>query len=325
MVFAFDRWLMKFMPYMIPVIVILGVTGLQGAASLSVAIMFIFAFICFSGCLGIQYQDIKSSVLNPLPIIISLVIIQVIMPLIAFSVGTLYYSHSVDLLAGIVIAFTIPTGVATIMWVRMSGGNIGTALSIVLINTLLSPILLPVTILLLLGARVSIDVVGMVGSLFLMIVFPSILGLWVTRRLPAATKQLSVYTSPLSKLAMLLLILINSAVVSPYLSTIDLNTIQLFLSVLGIACLGYTIGFLASILFKWHSSVLAAVTFSCGIRNTGVGAALAVVYFPPATALPIVLAIVFQQFLASIIQQVIRRYINDQEGKLRAKGRFVRS
>lgn len=48
--------------------------------------------------------------------------------------------------------------------------------------------------------------------------------------------------------------------------------------------------------------------FSGGMRNISAGAVLAVSYFPPAVAVPVVLGMLFQQTLASIYGFAINRY-----------------
>ena len=53
--------------------------------------------------------------------------------------------------------------------------------------------------------------------------------------------------------------------------------------------------------------------FSGGMRNISAGAVLAISYFPPAVAVPVVLGMLFQQTLASLYGFAIDRYYFKQE------------
>ncbi|RSL34778.1 bile acid:sodium symporter family protein [Salibacterium salarium] len=305
-----NLFLEKAMPYVIPIIVFLGVTLWSGAQSWAPFVKWIFAFISFSSCLSLNLLQVKQAFSRPLPIIICLSILQFIIPLLAYVSGIVFFSENINMIAGLVLAFTIPTGVVTLMWVGLKGGNKGLTLAIVLVHTLLSPFLVPLTLQVLVGAQVSMDVFGLMSGLFWMIVFPSIIGIVVNRVTNGKSKKLGTTLAPFSKVAILVVILINSAVVSPYFQTIDGTLIFLFFLVWGIACVAYMIGLFLPFLFKWDKSTAISLMYNSGMRNTGVGASLAVTYFPPAAALPVVLSIVFQQFLAAIAGRFVTYYFD---------------
>lgn len=298
----------KAMPILTPLIVLLGVTTLTGFSVFSNWVPWIFAFISFSSCLGFNLLDAKRAFSRPLPVIICMVILQLVMPALAYAAGISFFSGDVYTIAGLVLTFIIPTGVVTLMWVSIYGGNVGLTLVIVLTNTLLSPVLVPFTLKLLFGAQVSIDALGLVNGLLWMIAVPSILGIIVNRVTEGRSKVVGKKLAPFSKLGLMFVILINSAVVSPYFERVDAKLIFLFLIVFALACIGYVMGFFLAILLKWEKSSAISFMYNCGMRNTGVGAALAVTYFPPPAVLPVVLAIVFQQFLASLAGQLADNY-----------------
>ncbi|MDC3416086.1 bile acid:sodium symporter family protein [Aquibacillus salsiterrae] len=312
-----NQFLEKAMPFLIPGIVVLGITIFSGVSSISHWVQWIFAFISFSSCLGFKLSELKRAVSKPLPVFTCFLILQLVMPAIAYVAGIVFFPGDDLTITGLVLTFTIPTGVVTLMWASIYGGNIGLSLLIVLANTLMSPILVPFTLELLMGAKVSIDVYGLVLGLLKMIVIPSILGVIVNRTLNERSRSLSKVLAPFSKISVMTVILINSAVVSPFFQDVNPRLLFLFLIVFGLGCTGYLLGFFISVLFKWEKGYMISIMYNSGMRNTGVGAALAVTYFAPATALPIVLAIIFQQFIASIAGQLVKKYYVSDEKDIR--------
>jgi predicted Na+-dependent transporter len=308
-----NAFLQKWLPYLTPASVVLGVTILSGVSSFSFLVQWIFAFISFSSCLMLKLQDLKKAISHPLPIVVCLVILQVVIPLLAYGLGTLFFNGDVYTITGLVLAFSIPTGVITLMWVSIFKGNTAITLAIVLCNTMLSPLLVPFTLDVLLGAKVSMDAFGLMLGLFWMVVVPSLLGLCVNQIIKEKSIKLGATLAPFSKISMLLVILLNSAVVSPYFKQLNFKIVMIGLLVFSIACFGYVIGLFVGRLLKWEKDVAISLAFNSGMRNTGVGSALAITFFPPAVAFPIVIAIIFQQFLASVAGRLAHNYFNKIE------------
>ena len=68
-----------------------------------------------------------------------------------------------------------PAAVSSLMWIVIGGGSVELCLSIILLDTMLSPVILPLTLRLLCGSVVELDTLGMIRDLFLMIVVPAAL------------------------------------------------------------------------------------------------------------------------------------------------------
>ncbi|MFC0472087.1 bile acid:sodium symporter family protein [Halalkalibacter kiskunsagensis] len=313
MLHRLNAFLQYWLPYLTPVTVVLGVTILSGASSFSYLVQWIFAFISFSSCLMLKLQDVKKTISHPLPIIVCLFILQLVIPLLAFGLGTSFFNGDVYTITGLVLAFSIPTGVITLMWVSIFKGNTAVTLAIVLCNTMLSPILVPFTLNILLGAKVTMDASGLMLGLLWMVVVPSLLGLCVNQVIKEKSIKLGTTLAPFSKICMLLVILLNSAVVSPYFKQVNVKIVMIGLLVFMIACFGYVIGLLVARMFRWEKDVAISLAFNSGMRNSGVGSALAITFFPPAVAFPIVIAIVFQQFLASVAGRLAHKYFDRVE------------
>lgn len=147
-----------------------------------------------------------------------------------------------------------------------------------------------------------------------MIVIPSIVGMTLNQFLKEGVAgKLSARLSPFAKIAMGIVVMLNGAVVAPYLVDINLKLIGIALVVFLVAFSGYLIAFFTGILFKQDKETVTAIMFSGGMRNISAGAVLAVSYFPAAVAVPVVLGMLFQQVLASIYGFAINMYYQKQK------------
>ena len=68
----------------------------------------------------------------------------------------------------------IPTGITSFIWVSIHKGNKALTLAIILIDSLLSPFIVPFSLSLIVGQTVEMDVSSMMNGLLFMIVLPSI-------------------------------------------------------------------------------------------------------------------------------------------------------
>lgn len=122
------------------------------------------------------------------------------------------------MITGLILAASIPTGVSTFVWVSMYKGNIALTLSIILIDTMLAPFLVPGILSLLVGTDVQLDVYDMMSSLFWMIVVPSLIGMILNEWSKGAIAPVwGPRLNPFSKLTMAAIVAINGSVVAPIL------------------------------------------------------------------------------------------------------------
>ena len=315
MLYKINKILEKFMPLMIPTSVVIGVLLSVYIKDFSFLIPWIFAFMTFSGSLNSNFVAMKQAVINPLPLVLVLFILHILMPMWAFGVGHAVFSGDPYTITGLVLAMAIPTGITSFVWVSIYKGNIALTLSIILIDTMLSPFIVPLTMSLLVGGNIEMDIVGITKGLFLMIVIPSIAGMTLNQVLKKKVASgISARLSPFAKIAMGFVVMLNGAVVAPYLMNINLKLIGIAIIVFLVAFSGYLISFFTGKLFKQDKETVTAIMFSGGMRNISAGAVLAVSYFPAAVAVPVVLGMLFQQVLASIYGFAIKRYyLKDRE------------
>lgn len=321
MLLKLNKQLEKIMPLITPTSVVLGVLLSVYIKDFTYLIPWIFAFMTFAGSLNSNFKSLSDVVRHPLPIFAAMVLLHILMPIWAWGVGHITFQGDIFTITGIVLGMAIPTGVTSFIWVSIYKGNIPLTLSIILIDTLLSPLIVPYCLSLLIGERIEMDVLGIMQGLVGMIVVPSILGMVLNQLLKGdVTKKLSSTLAPFSKISIGIVVMLNGAVIAPYLKEINLKLISITLVVFFIAVTGYVFSFLIGKLIRSDRDTVVSLTFSGGMRNISAGAVIAVTYFPPAVAVPVVVGMLFQQILASFTGYFMGRYFNKKRIYLKIEG-----
>ncbi|WP_449539620.1 bile acid:sodium symporter family protein [Ferdinandcohnia sp. Marseille-Q9671] len=303
-----NKKLEKFMPLITPTSVVIGVLLTAYLAPFSYLVPWIFAVITFSGALSSNFKSLHRAIANPFPIIVALLVLHLIMPAWALMVGHLTFPGDSFTITGLVLAVVIPTGVASFIWASMKNGNIALTLSIILIDTLISPFVVPYSLTLFVGSNVEMDILSIMKGLIYMVVLPSILGMIVNHLTKGnCTKTISPILSPFSKIFLGIVIMINSAEIAPYLQNINLKLIKTGVIVFFIAFCGYLVSWGIARLLKFDKDIIIAVIYTGGMRNISAGAVIAITFFPPEVAVPVVIGMLFQQILASIYGVFIDR------------------
>lgn len=303
-----NRRLEKTLPFLTPASVAAGLWLSEELRGYAALVPWLFAFMTFSGSLRLRLADLKQAFIHPGPIAAALCLLHLVIPLWAFGLGHLFFGSDRLTVIGFVLAAAIPTGVTSFIWVSIGRGNLALALSVILIDTFLSSVVVPLTLLLFAGSAVEIDVWQMMLGLFFMIILPSLGGMFVSERLSnQVNERLAMVLSPFSKLALVLVVMINSAVVAPHFGHASGRLLFMALLVLVIASSGYFLSWMAARWLKFAPADIIALTFTGGMRNISAGAVLAMTYFPPAVSVPVVLGMLFQQVLASIYHRLLEK------------------
>ncbi len=283
--------------------VLIGVVIGTGLVRFTFLVPWFFAFFSFSSSLGLSIFGMRKTIKKPIPIFLCLFILHVITPLIAFVIGLVLFPNDLYTIIGIVLAFTLPAGIVSLMWVSIYDGNSALSLSIIIFSTLLSPLIVPITLSLLVGERVVLDTFAIMGGIIWMVIIPSLLGISANKLTPKFGNALKNRLAPFAKISLMLVIILNSSVTSPYFKELNSKLFMISAVIVFISFSGYVIGLLSGKILKFKKEVQITLMFNSGIRNIGVGAAIAITYFPPSVVLPVVITILFQQVLASLFSR----------------------
>lgn len=308
MLIRVNKWLEKVMPFITPTAVLVGIVLSAWLKDYRYLVTWIFAGMTFIGSLGASFTDLGKVVRQPWPIVVNLTILHLVMPILGWLAAKLMFPGDVLTETGFILLFAIPTGVVSMVWVTIYRGNLALTLALVLVDTLLSPFITPAILSLFVGAKVQIDVWGMMKGLLWMVVIPSFLGMALHQLTGGKVKSSwSPNLAPFTKLGLFTVVAINSAVVAPYLKKAGSGLIFTIAAVFVTVAIGYILGWLVSKLLGWGRDVTVAMTFNSGMRNLSAGAVLAISFFPPPVALPVISGMLFQQILASVFGAALHK------------------
>ncbi|WP_274654977.1 bile acid:sodium symporter family protein [Paenibacillus humicola] len=303
-----NKRLEKFMPLITPAGVCIGVLGAFWLKQYSFIVPWIFAAMTFSGSLGSNFKDLFKVMTHPKPIICLLLVLHVVMPFVGWIAGHVWFSNDIYTETGYILLFVIPTGVVSVVWVSIYKGNIPLTLSLILIDTLLSPLLVPASLYVWVGTKVQMDAWAIMKGLLWMVVIPSLIGMALNQWTKGRIKQAWGPTlSPFSKIGLFVVVAINSSVVAPYLKQMNGKLVLIIVVTLVTAAIGYVIGWAVSVWLRWDRETGVAALFNSGMRNLSAGAVLAIQYFPAPVALPVISGMLFQQILASLFGYLLTK------------------
>lgn len=298
----------KMLPFITPSGVILGIIFSAYIKDYSFIVPWLFAFMTFEGSLTMNFRSLKNAVIHPVPIIIVMLFLHVFMPLWAWGISHSVFNGDSMTITGIILGMVIPTGVTSFIWVSIKKGNTAVTLAAILIDSLLSPFIVPYSLSLLVGQKVSLDTGSMMIGLFYMIVLPSIIGMLLNEMTKGKITVWKPRLAPISKIFLGAVVALNGSVVAPYLAEIHWKLIFIIIAVFFIAFSGYLFAYLLGKLLRFDQQTNTAFTFLGGMRNISSGAVMAISYFPSAVAVPVVVSMLFQQTLASLFGSLLDKH-----------------
>lgn len=260
----------------------------------------LFAFVTFSGALGMKFSDFLYIKKKPSTAIITIASSHIVMPTIVYIIASFFFHGKPDTITGFILLYANPTAVVSYIWSTIYRGNDILSLSLILISTLLAPIVTPYTTRLFTHSTVDIDITGMMFSLLYMVVIPCLLGVLVnTLSKEKAKTEINPYLKPFTKLALLLVSIINTSQISGKLS-LEISLLQIAVLNVFFAFMGFFLGFTIAKIMRFTREDIVSVSYTVGLRNISAALVLAVNFFPAETSIPVLIGITIQQVIAAI-------------------------
>lgn len=180
---ALNTWMTPKMPLLILGALALGLLFPDQIGLLCPAVSALMMFQTFANSLGSSVQDLGRVLSHPKPVLITMLSLHLLMPLAALGIGSMCFPDQPLYTLSLVLMEGSPAAVSSLMWIVIGGGSVELCLSIILLDTMLSPVILPLTLRLLCGSVVELDTFGMIRDLFVMIVVPAALAMVLCRLL----------------------------------------------------------------------------------------------------------------------------------------------
>jgi predicted Na+-dependent transporter len=297
-----NEWLERFMPLITPLGILAGFLFPRIFIRLRPLVPLLFGVMTLSGSLKLKLREFGETIKSPLGIGLFFLSSHILTPLAVFLAARPIFGGDQDTIAGYILLYSVPTAVSGFIWISLFRGDRAFSLTLVLLDTVLAPLLVPGTMAVLQGARVSLDMSGIALSLILMVVCPTVLGVGINEasrgRIPA---RICPYLNPLAKICLTAVIAANA---SPVAAIIRIDDPQVWL--IGGFCVvftaaGYVLAHISGILGRLPPEKRITLFFSGGLRNISAATTIAIDFFPGAAALPCLLGIVSQQVMAAIM------------------------
>ena len=310
----FNSFMEKWMAFVTPACLLTGVLFPDIAKHGVPYVTYAFAFMTFIGALKSRFRDVADVFKRPLPLILMLLVLHVLGPVAACGLGHLLFPGNMNYITGMVLEFSVPAAVISLMWVSIYNGNSPLSLSLVVIDTILAPFLIPSVLKLLVGSSVKMDTVGMMKELVFMIALPAVLAMCLNevshgKVMETWPKKLA----PFSKLALIFVVTSNSSKVAPYIRDMNMQRVKVALAILVLAASGYALGWFVAYIFRKDRSTAVSMMYGTGMRNISAGAVIAAAYFPGEVMFPVMIGTLFQQVLAALFGKLLAQKKEKQE------------
>jgi tagaturonate reductase len=267
----------------------------------------LFGLLTFSGALKLRAAELGAAVRSPIPILYFFAAVHIIMPIIARFSSALFFTD-LDVISGFVLLFAGPTAVSGFFWILIYKGNKALALSLILLDTLLAPLVVPGTLLILIGTKVEMNMSGIALSLIMMIVIPTIFGVAVNEiskgKMPA---QICPYLDPLSKIFLLFIIAANTSALAGKVNFGDPLVWKIAAVCILLTVIGFYLAKASAVFGKCSRDKEVAITIAGGLRNNSAVMTLAVTFFPEADALPTLACLMTQQSIAAFAGKLFKK------------------
>lgn len=305
---ALNTWMTPKMPLLILGALALGLLFPDQIGLLCPAVSALMMFQTFANSLGSSVQDLGRVLSHPKPVLITMVSLHLLMPLVALGIGSMCFPDQPLYTLSLVLMEGSPAAVSSLMWIVIGGGSTGICLSTVLLDSLLSPLILPLTLRLLCGTMVALDTLGLIKSLMVMVVIPAAAAMflcrvWGRERCSHLKTQLALP----SKLVLLLIVSANVTRCADSLRHLNISLALLVCCSLVMRVLGLTIGFGISRLFRLPYDTGLAVSVNSGMRNNSAAATLAAQYFPSDVVFSPSVSPVLSQLSVSLAIRLLQR------------------
>lgn len=268
----------------------------------------LFGYMTLVTALNISWRGVLGVVKMPGPVLWILLLLHGVIPFGSLVMSSSVFGHASQFTVGMVLAVLIPIGVTSVIWTGLAGGETPLALTAVTVDSLISPFLVPASVLLFLGHAVNFDSKSLMIGLFWMIVLPTLVGISLHDFSKGTIgPKWAFINGPLSKISLSLVVAINVAAAHEVISGMHFAFAPLLGLLLVQAVAGYFLGWGVSRMLKYSPARTSAMTFSVGMRNISAGIVIAIRYFSPQATVPVVLAMLFQQPLASVFHKWLMR------------------
>ncbi|MDR0301096.1 MAG: hypothetical protein LBI04_02150, partial [Treponema sp.] len=275
-----NHYLERLIPVTTPFSIVIGFLLPSVFVVLRPYVPLLFGIMTFSGALKLRAAELGKSVRSPAPILLFFAAAHVLMPSAAMLISSLFFANN-DVVSGFVLLFSGPTAVSGFIWVLILKGDMALCLTLILLDTLLAPFVVPGSIAVLMGAKTAMDMSGIALSLLFMVVIPTIIAVTVNETSKGKVPALICpYFDPFAKICLMLVIATNASIIAPALDLTDPLIWQVAILVIALTSAGFALTKLITVIGKCRPPKDITLIISGGLRNNSAVMTIAVTFFP---------------------------------------------
>ena len=198
-----------------------------------------------------------------------------IMPLLAW-ILTKIFSLPPDLALGVILVGCCPGGTASNVITYLAKGDLALSVGMTATSTVLAPLLTPLLTWMMAGTFVDVDAVGMLMSIFYVVIAPILAGFLIQHYMPELTRRMVAYLPAFSSvmIATLVAIIIGHNASKLLTGGLIVVVVVMLHNLCGLV-LGYWIGLLLRLTHPKRS----AISIEVGMQNSGLASSLANIHF----------------------------------------------
>ena len=311
---ALGEWIGDHLVALVPIGVAIGIAFPQLLLPVKPFIPTLFAIMTLQNSLSNDPRAMREALSKPLVIASIVAWVHVVAPLVTWAAARLVFGAASPTVAGVVLEYAVPMGASTVMWVGMFEGEMALALSALMASTLISPVSIPLTLKLLVGASIPFDSIGMMRSMCYMVAIPALVATVANALTKGRSAALAKPTMPLSRILLPLIVATNATGLADYARHPTWKLLGIAVFMLCLAVASFLVGMrIARWLSDGRKGRFVATSFCCGIRNVSVGAVLATQYFGPEVMFPAIIGTPFQQVLAATFGRIMQRRLQESD------------
>ncbi|MGO4185278.1 bile acid:sodium symporter family protein [Paenibacillus sp. TAF43_2] len=309
---AFNQQFERWMFIIIPGSLILGFLFATQLQPFIEMVPYLFAYVTLTMAIGCGLGQLREVLKRPGIMGLTFLIAHVVSPLVAYGLGALAFGADSPYVVGLVLFTLIPIGVSTVLWVGMSGGSVPLMLAMVVLDSALSPLVVPAGIHLFFDSAVEVKAGPIIVDLLVIIVLPTIIGVALNQMSRGRIQSIvQPFTAPLSKLCFVGVVALNASAIAPHLGELKQDMLLLVPIVVLLVSACYAFGYIGTAPLRKREQQVT-VSYATGMRNISLGIVLALGYFSPIAAVPVVLSILIQQPLATVYHYVLQKLNNNK-------------
>lgn len=244
--------------------------------------LWFFAATMFAMGIVLDFDELRETLQKPGRIVLGVMTQFSVMPLLGFS-AALLAPLSPEIKLGFIIVACAPGAMASNVMVYLAGGAVAFSVAMTTLATFLSPVLTPLLVEWLGGVFLEIPFWPMMQTIILTVVVPLGLGMLLRHRL-GRYLDLARELSP--AVAAIAIVIICSYAVAANQERIAVVGGWVIAVVIIVNALGYLAGWWLARLYGFDANHRLTLAIEIGMQNAGLGVALALKHFSPASALP---------------------------------------